>query len=271
MDKISPVVRNAAGTKRSSVVITGASSGIGAALACRYARTGGVLGLIGRDRERLESVAARCRASGCEVRTALIDVRDRAALAAWLQEFDRASPVDMVIANAAVQTGTSPDGSIEDSDAAYALMQTNVLGVLNTIQPLIPPMLARGHGRIAIMSSVAALFPLADSGAYSSSKAAVLAYGLALRGHLYPAGVRVTVICPGYVISPMSERNTGWQPLKMSAEAAADRIATKLRRDRAVITFPWILAFAALAGALLPDTLRRAAMRPFRFHYTRAP
>ncbi len=271
MNGISPVAHDAAGTRRPCVVITGASSGIGAALACRYARSRGVLGLIGRNRERLESVAARCRASGCEVRTALIDVRDRAALAAWLNEFDRESPVDIVIANAGVQAGTTPEGKLEDSDAAYALMQTNVLGVLNTLQPLIPAMLERGRGRIVIMSSIAALFPLPDSGAYSASKAAVLTYGLALRSHLYGAGVRVTVICPGFVTSPMSARNTGWKPLRMSAEAAADRIVRKLERDQAVIMFPWLLALAARAGALLPDVLRRAAMRPFRFYITRAP
>ena len=271
MDKISPVVRDAVGTERPNVVITGASSGIGAALACRYARAGGALGLIGRDRARLESVAERCRASGCEARTAIIDVRDRPALAAWLEEFDRSSPVDIVIANAGVQAGTTLDGKLEDSDAAYALIQTNVLGVLNTIQPLIPAMLERGRGRIAIMSSIAALFPLPDSGAYSASNAAILTYGLALRDHLYEAGVRVTVICPGFVTSPMSARTMGWKPLQISAEAAADHIVRKLRRDRPVITFPWLLAFAARAGTLLPDALRRATKRPFRFHITRAP
>ncbi len=253
---------------RQSIVITGASSGIGAALAVRYARDGAVLGLTGRDQHRLETVAERCRASGCEVRTALIDVRDRAALASWVENFDRASPVDTVIANAGVQAGTTPDGKLEDSAAAYALMQTNVLGVLNTVQPLIPAMLARKRGRIVIMSSIAALFPLFDTGAYCASKAAVLTYGLALRGHLYDAGVRVSVICPGYVTSPMSSRINAWRPLQISAEAAADHIYKKLQRDRAVITFPWLLAFAARMGAMLPDPLRRVVMKPFRFHVT---
>jgi len=254
-----------------NIIITGASSGIGAALALRYARLGGALGLIGRDKARLESIAERCRASGCEVRTALIDVRDRSALAAWLEDFDRSSPVDTVIANAGVQAGTTPDGKLEDSDAAYTLMQTNVLGVLNTVRPLIPAMLERRRGQIVMMSSIAALFPLSDTGAYCASKAAVLTYGLALRGHLYDAGVRVTVICPGYVASPMSERIKAWKPLEMPAEAAADRIIKALQKDRAVVTFPRLLAFAARFGAALPDALRRAVMRPFRFHITRTP
>jgi len=254
------------GTKLQNVVITGASSGIGAALAVRYAQDRGVLGLIGRDRGRLERVAERCRAYGSDVRTAQIDVRDRLGLAAWLEEFDRASPVDMVIANAGVSTGTGPDGKLEDSDAAYALMQTNVLGVLNTVQPLIPAMVGRRRGRIVIMSSIAAFFPLPDSSAYSASKAAVLSYGLALRDYLYDAGVRVTVICPGYVTSPLSERIKGRRPLEISAEAAADRIVKALKSNRAVVTFPWLLAFAARLGAAMPDTMRRRGFKRFRFH-----
>jgi len=259
------------GAKPQNVVITGASSGIGAALAVRYAPGRGVLGLIGRDRERLERVAERCRAHGGGVRTAHIDVRDRLALAAWLEEFDRESPVDIVIANAGVSTGTLQNGKLEDSDAAYAVLQTNVLGMLNTVQPLIPVMLRRRRGRIAIMSSIAALFPLADSSAYCASKAAALSYGLALRGHLYDAGVRVTVICPGYVTSPMTERIKAWKPLEISAEVAADRIVKALEKDRAVVTFPWLLAFAARLGAAIPDGLRRAAIKRFRFYVTSHP
>ena len=266
------MTRTSAGeAKPQNVVITGASSGIGAALASRYSRDAAVLGLIGRNKARLEDVAERCRASGCEARTSIIDVRDRPVLAAWLEDFDRASPVDTVIANAGVQIGTTPDGKLEDCDAAYSLMETNVLGVLNTIQPLIPRMLERGRGRIVLMSSIAALFPLSDSSAYSASKAAVLTYGLALRGHLYDSGVRVTVVCPGYVSSPMSAQSTAWKPLEISAEAAADRIVRALQKDKAVVTFPWLLAFAARFGALLPDALLRAAMRPFRFHIARGP
>jgi short-subunit dehydrogenase len=260
---------SAGGAKPQNIVITGASSGIGAALASRYSRDAALLGLIGRNKARLEEVAERCRASGCEARTSIIDVRDRPKLAAWLEDFDRASPVDIVIANAGVQIGTAPDGKLEDSDAAYELMETNVLGVLNSIQPLIPRMLDRGRGRIVMMSSIAALFPLFDSSAYSASKAAVLTYSLALRGHLYDAGVRVTVICPGYVTSPMSARSTAWKPLEVSAEAAADRIVKALQKDKAVVTFPWLLAFAARLGAALPDALRRPILRPFRFHVSR--
>ena len=120
------------------IIITGASSGIGMALAQRYAREGASLGLLGRHKERLESVAKECRALGGEVATAAIDIRHRVELMQWIKDFDRVVPVDLVIANAGVMEGTPPGGQIEPPDAAYALMETNVLGLLNTVQPLLP-------------------------------------------------------------------------------------------------------------------------------------
>jgi short-subunit dehydrogenase len=252
-------------TEIRSVVITGASSGIGEALAASYARPGAVLGLIGRDSERLDTVAARCRSSGAEVRTALIDVRDAAALANWLAEFDRAAPIDLLIANAGVYTGVPRRDELEDAGAASLLMQINVLGVMNTVQPVLPLMLGRRPGRIALISSIAGLAPLPDAPAYSASKAAVLRYGLALRDCVYDTGVRVNVVCPGYITSPMSLRVKGWKPLEMSTDAAAGRIVRALARDRPVTAFPWPLALVTRLSVLLPDKLRRVGMRPFRF------
>jgi short-subunit dehydrogenase len=250
-----------------TVVITGASSGIGAALATSYARAGAVLGLIGRDKTRLDEVAARCRATGCEVRTALIDVTDRKALADWLLAFDVATPIDLLIANAGIVTGIPPGQQFEDADAASRLMQINVLGTLNTVHPVLPLMLARGRGQIAIMSSVSAFSPLSDAGAYSASKAALLAYGVALRDSVRGAGVRINVLCPGFITSPMTAQIKGWKPLEMTLDTAARRIVRGLARDRGVIAFPWPLVLAARLSRLLPDRLRPLMMRPFRFHF----
>jgi len=249
-----------------TVVITGASSGIGQALALRYARAGAALGLIGRDRERLERVAERCRALGSSARPGFVDVRDRPALAAWLQEFDRAAPVDLLIANAGIVTGVARGRQIEDAEAADRLMEINVLGVLNAVQPMLPPMLARRRGQIAVMSSISALAPLPDAPSYSASKAAILSYGVALRDRVHDAGVRVNVVCPGYVDTPMTARFRGWLPFEMTAEAAAARIVKGLARDRAVIAFPWPLVLLARGSRLLPDWLRRYGMKPFRIH-----
>jgi short-subunit dehydrogenase len=247
-----------------SIVVTGASSGIGEALALHYAQRGRTLGLTGRDRDRLDGVAARCRASGCDVHTATIDVRDRAALAQWLVEFDRLAPVDLAVANAGVSTGTPPGQLLEDADAADRVMEVNVLGVLNTIQPLLPLMIARGRGQIAIISSIAGLIPLADSPAYCGSKAGIRSYGLALRQRVHATGVCVNVVCPGYIATPMTDGIRGWKPLEMSLETATAHIVGGLARDRAVIAFPWPLVMAARFGAALPEWLSRVVTRPFR-------
>ena len=248
-----------------TVVITGATSGVGQALALRYAATGTVLALIGRDTERLGRIADDARRRGATVVTAAIDVRDRGAMRAWLNQFDRDHPVDLVIANAGVMEGTPPGGAIEQADAAYNLMQTNVLGVINTVQPLLDAMMVRGQGQVAIVSSIAAFIPLADSPSYCASKSAVLSYGLSLRALLMRRGIRVNVICPGYIETPMMLRENGPKPFKMSAERAANLIVMGLERDRAVIAFPKFLAWLTWLNGILPDSLRRRLSRSFRF------
>lgn len=248
-----------------TVVITGASSGIGQALALRYARDRATIGLIGRDQARLQNVAAECRSRGANVRSGEIDVRDRPELMRWLEAFDTATPIDLLIANAGVMEGTPPGGQIEPPDAAYTLIQTNVLGTLNTVQPLLPKMMARGRGQIAIVSSIAGFIPLPNSPSYCASKAAVLNYGLALRALLHPYGIGVSVICPGYVTTPMMLRESGPKPFAVPADKAADLICRGLDRNQAVIAFPFFFALVTRIGGLLPDRLRRWTMRPFRF------
>ena len=248
-----------------TILITGASSGIGEALALAYAGAGTTLGLLGRNAERLESVAARCRERGATVRTAAIDVRARGELKAWIEAFDREHPVDLLVANAGVMAGTPPGGDIERADTAAALIETNVGGVLNTVQPLLPPMMARGRGQIAIVGSLAGFIPLPDAPSYSASKSAVLSYGLSLRALLAPRGIRVSVICPGYIETPMTAREIGPHPFKMSAGRAAGKIRRGLQRDRAVIAFPLLLALATRFGSLMPDPLRRGLLSRFRF------
>jgi short-subunit dehydrogenase len=127
--------------------------------------------------------------------------------------------------------------------------------MLNTVEPLLPAFLERGRGRIALMSSMAASRPLADMPSYSASKAAVRAYGEALRGWLGPRGIAVTVICPGFVTSPMSARHRGFKPFEISAERAADIIARGVVRRAAFVTFPWPLALLCWLDRRLPPKL----------------
>ena len=248
-----------------TIVITGASSGIGRALALRFAAEGASLALTGRNEARLQAVATECCKRGAAVRTVLIDVRDRAAMARWLGEIDRASPVDLVIANAALMAGTPPSGGIEPVDEGYAVAETNVLGMLNTIQPLLGPMMARKRGQIAIVGSLAGFIPLPDCPTYSASKAAAASYGLSLRMLLAPYGIGVSVVCPGYVTTPMMLRESGRKPFEMKPERAADIIVAGLRSNRALVAFPFLFALATRLHGLLPDWLRRRLLAGSRF------
>lgn len=247
------------------IVISGASSGIGRALALHYANAGVVLGLLGRDKQRLADVADACRARGSDTRIGAIDIRDRGAIANWLDGFDRENAIGLLIANAGVMEGTTPSGGIEPADAAYRLIEVNVLGVLNCVQPVVERMMERGGGQVAIISSIAAFTPLADSPSYCASKSAVLNYGLSLRALLAARGVRVNVVCPGYIDTPMMLRENGPKPFRMSAEKTAYLIDRGLRRDRAVIAFPTFFAWVTWVSGLLPDGVRRWTSRSFRF------
>jgi short-subunit dehydrogenase len=239
-----------------TIVITGASSGIGRSLALEYAAPGVLVGLVGRDAGRLEQVALECRSHGADATVGAIDVRDRTALAAWLEDFDRAHPVDLVVANAGVLV-RMPGGEVEPADDAYRLMQINVLGVLNTVQPLIPAMKKRQRGQIALVASVAAFTPLPHSPSYSASKAAVLNYGLSLRAVLAAHGVRVSVICCGFVETPMISDIKDPKPFNMTPDKAAERIRNGLEQDRAVIMFPLFFALLSRLDGLWPDRVRR--------------
>lgn len=239
-----------------NLVITGASSGIGRALALEYAAAGVVIGLVGRDTRRLEQVAADCRARGAEATIGALDVRDRSGLAAWLAAFDDSHPIDLLVANAGVLVRMS-GGEIEPADEAHALIQVNVLGVQNTVQPIIPRMVARKRGQIALVASVAAFTPLPHSPSYSASKAAVLNYGLSLRAVLARHGVRLSVVCNGFVETGMTADIRDPMPFSMSAQKAAGIMRRGLARDRAVVMFPLVFAALSRIDGLLPDRVRR--------------
>ena len=247
------------------IIITGASSGIGKALALRYARDGASLGLLGRNQERLDAVANACRALGAEVVMGVLDVRSREDLNRWMVDFDGVGPVDFIIANAGVMEGTRPGGQIEPPDAAYALMETNVLGLLNTVQPLLPAMMKRGHGQIALIGSIAGFVPLADSPSYSASKAAVLTYGLSLRDLLEPHGVGVSVICPGYIATPMMERENGTKPFAMPVDKAAEIIARGIASNKATVVLPRFFGNMTRINGMMPERIRRWINKSFRF------
>src|SRR5262249_1615308 len=139
----------------------------------------------------------------------------------WLEDFDRATLVDVLIANAGVMAGRPPDGESEPPDDSPALIETNGVGGLNAIHPPFARVMCRAPGQIGIVGALAGFIPLPDAPSYCASKSAVLSYGLALRSLLRPHGIGVSVICPGYVTTPMTQQESGWKPFEMSAERAA--------------------------------------------------
>jgi len=233
-----------------SILITGGSSGIGEALALAYAGPGVALALTGRHRKRLEAVAGRCRAAGAEVAVGLVDVRAREEFAVWMAEQDGRRPLDLVVANAGISAGTGAFG--ESDRQARHIFEVNVDGVVNTVLAAAGLMRPRRRGQVAIMSSLAGFRGFPGAPAYCASKAAVRVWGEALRGTLGHEGLEVSVICPGYVKSPMTAHNTFPMPFLMEADRAAEIIRRGLAANRARIVFPRRLAAAVWLLALLP-------------------
>jgi len=250
-------------TEFKSILITGASSGIGKALAEHLADEGVYLAISGRDQTRLNDVADSCRKKGATVESLVIDVVDQAGMESWLEEIDDAHPLDLVIANAGVSPGTS--GETATANQMRRMLEINVTGVLNTIDPVVPRMIERRSGSIALLSSLAGFRGLPSAPGYGASKAWVRSYGEGLRGSLYAEGINVSVICPGFVASRITDQNKFPMPFFMTASKAADIILRGLVKNKARIAFPlpsymmvWLLAFLPL---WLTDLLARKLPR----------
>lgn len=226
-----------------SILITGASSGIGAALALDYAAPGTFLALTGRDPARTAAIAAQCRAKGAEVLGETVDAVDAAATADFVARAHVKRPLDLVVANAGISAGTGMAG--ENHEQAKRILAINVDGVLNTVFPAIDRLRQKPRagkaprGQIAIMASLAGFRGFPGAPAYCASKAAIKVWGEALRGDLHGDGIEVSVICPGYVKTPMTDDNRFRMPLIMSAERAAGICRRGLAANRARIAFPW--------------------------------
>jgi len=236
-----------------SILITGATSGIGAALVREYAAPGMRLVLSGRDEGRLETVAADARAAGAAVETAVLDVTNAEATARWVEAADDAGPLDLAIANAGISGGTFGGG--ESVRQASAIFATNIDGMVNTLTPAMQRMVPRGRGQIAIVSSLAGFRGIPGSPAYSASKAAARVWGDAMRGRLKRRGVGVSIVCPGFVRTPMTDINQYNMPMLMEVDKAAALIRRRLARGHEMIAFPWPMYLAVRLIAALPRPL----------------
>jgi len=248
------------------VVITGASSGIGKALAHQYAKRGATLALIARRGDLLAQLA---KSLPVRAYTFVADVRDAYAMAAAAEDFmGRVGCPDLVIASAGVSAGTLT-GDPRDNQVFEEILAVNVTGLMFTFQPFIEPMTARKHGTLAGIASVAGYRGLPGAAAYSASKAAVISYLESLRVELAESGVSVVTICPGYVATPMTDRNPYRMPFLMDADSAAKRIAGAIARRKSFYVLPWQIAVLGWFLRRLPrpiyDSLfRRAPRKPRR-------
>lgn len=235
------------------VVITGASSGIGAALALAYASKNRVLSLAGQNVARLNKVAEAAEKCGAEVTIKPLNVCDSEAMAQWIKSCWQLCPIDLLIANAGISAGTGT--GIETEQQARQIFAVNVEGVLNTVLPVLPEMQERGTGQIAIMSSLAGLIALPGAPSYCASKAAVRAYGLALRRKMASHGIAVNVICPGFVETPLTAVNPFPMPFLMRADQAANRIKNGLAQNCGQIAFPWQMRMAIGFANIFPSAV----------------
>src|SRR5206468_20685 len=196
-----------------AILITGASSGIGEALAKAYARPGMALALTGRDHVRLEASAAACRAQGAEVLAETVDAAESSAMEQFIAAAEAHAPLELVIANAGISAGTGFLG--ESAEQVRAIFAANLEGVLNTVLPALSLLRARRRGQLALMSSLASFRGFPGAPAYCGSKAAVRVWGEGLRPLLSLEGVEVSVICPGFVTTRMTKGNRYPMPFLM--------------------------------------------------------
>ena len=231
----------------------------------RLLRPGRRLGLIARGAAGLEEAAAACRAHGATVETAVLNVREARAMADCLAAWDAAAPIDAVIANAGINGGTRPDGKPEGHASASVQIAVNLMGAVNLVEPALPWMLARGRGSVLLVGSVAGFIGLPDSPAYSASKAGLWAYGEALRAAHGPAGLRVTLVAPGFFESAMSARFLGGHPFEMPVEEVAVRVERALLGAQGRVVMPWFFGAALRGLALLPAPVADRLVRRFRF------
>lgn len=237
------------------VYITGASSGIGQALAARYRAAGWRVALVAR---RAAEIETWCRAQGWSEASFAVyaaDVRDVASItAAGRACLERQGLPEVVIANAGISVGMD-SAEFEDLETMRNTLETNVLGMAATFQPFIKAMRTRGSGALVGIASVAAIRGLPGHGAYCASKAAVVSYCESLRGECRPFGIKVVTVVPGYVATPLTARNSYGMPFLLSPELFADRAFGAVEAGSSYRVIPWQMGVVARLMRLLPNWL----------------
>lgn len=238
--------------KGKNVLITGASSGIGEALAIYYAKNGAQnLFICGRNAERLNNVKEQCESFGAKVYAEILDVSEREKVYSWIENSEQIAHLNIVFANAGVSTGEETPQNI------FNTFEINVMGTLNTITPVVEIFKKRKDKdkTIVITASIAGYHGLPACPSYSASKACLKAYGEALRGSLAEYNIKVCVICPGFVKSRITDKNTCPMPFFMQADKAAEIIAERVEKNVGLIAFPWPMRLAVWGLSILPNVI----------------
>jgi len=244
-----------------TILITGASSGLGAALALAYARTDINLLLWGRDQKRLDLIASQCRAHGAIARTMGLDLRDADALIAQLASCDAEAPIDLAIFCAGIGGSVPEDHRSEAPQAARAMVDVNFTGPVIGASLLGGTMAARGRGQIVLVGSIAESFPLPMAPAYAGAKAGLAMFAESLGMRMAPHGVTVTLVSPGFIDTPMSRQVKEPKPFLMSADRAAQIIKRKIDNREMRFVVPWQYGVLAALSKLLPRPLLRLILR----------
>ena len=233
------------------MLITGASSGIGGALAVELAKRGAKLGLVARRADALTEIANRISATGSRALVLPADVRDADSLRAAAEKLQsEIGPVDVLIANAGI--GPTRDGSDLNAKEVSEVININVIGAANSVAAVLPQMVAHGQGHLVVISSLAAYRGLPRSAAYCASKAAVSAFFESLRLDLEPKGISVTIIHPGFIKTPLTSGREAQMPFLMELDAAVQKIVGAIEKRKKSYAFPWQLASIVRAGMVMP-------------------
>ncbi len=237
------------------VFITGASSGIGEALAREFAQRGATLGLVARRQAKLDELVAQLPGGADQHRCYAVDVTDRDALIAACRDFDAATGgADIVIANAGISVGVKTE-HYEDLAEFERVFQTNVFAMASTFHGFIAPMKARRRGKLVGIGSVAGIRGLPGSEAYCASKSATITYCESLRVELKKAGVEVITICPGFIRTPLTAKNPYSMPFLMEAPDFARVAAEAILAGKTYRTIPWPMGWVGKLLRILPNAL----------------
>jgi short-subunit dehydrogenase len=242
------------GWTNKTVMITGASSGIGKGLALEISSRGARLGLLARREDLLNEMVDEIRKQNGTAIAAAVDVRDPQAVRAAADRFRaELGPIDVLIANAGI--GTSTHGAQLNPDQVAEVININVLGAVNSVAAVLPEMVERGSGQLVAISSLAGYRGLAKSAAYCASKAALSSYFESLRIDLRPTGVTVTIIHPGFIKTPLTAGREAKMPYLMELDDAVKKIVTAIEKGKKSYAFPWQLATIVRAGMIMPTAM----------------